>query len=542
MTSDSVPFLRVLGDVARSAGGFLVLAVLATAPSCCLVGLPVFWTVAGAMYLRMMGARRASVSTWQVGLLGSPLFLAPLLAPLLTAWIVQSHGSSEGPLAPLGLLVTFGLSALFGALLSPLHAAPLAAIEGSSGLLDALLSSGARAARRGLGRTLLGGAGVGVIGALPWAVPPLARLLDPEPSPAVLVALFAAVYAALLVNLSLVAHDWGQGSQRFGAARTLVPPSAMPRVAARARLVGSLAIAASAALLVGAALLLALFTPTPAWRTEAGPLRGEPLVEGTLEGSRDGLSVTATRGQEWVIATADGGGAGPVRFPSHIEPTATLTRERYRGQDAWTLRAATRSTVWLVSFDDRGVRLDDTPLDRLEARLFGAPGIVFLLAYGLALAALFALQLQRIGLATGLDRPRFSGDREVAALVGTLGLERAVPVRDHALVLEAPLRIELGELGSITLPPGRHPLLVPTTRDELRDGARVTVIASLAGGDRSPFRDGSPPLPAGAKLAIGALEEAREQYAERVARTNVLASLPLLGLGLGLVTVIVTHL
>ena len=39
-----------------------------------------------------------------------------------------------------------------------------------------------------------------------------------------------------------------------------------------------------------------------------------------------------------------------------------------------------------------------------------------------------------------------------------------------------------------------------------------------------------------------ALEEAREQFAERVARTNVLASLPLLVLALALAVVIVTRL
>jgi hypothetical protein len=127
-------------------------------------------------------------------------------------------------------------------------------------------------------------------------------------------------------------------------------------------------------------------------------------------------------------------------------------------------------------------------------------------------------------------------------MVGTLRVEGAAPIREHALLLDAPARLELGELGSITLAPGRHALLVPTTLRELRDGASLTVVASLAGGDRSPFRDGSPALPAGAKLAIGAIEEAREQYAERVARTNVLASLPLLVVALALATVILTHL
>jgi hypothetical protein len=403
MVSERVPFSSVLADVARSAGGFLVLAVLATAPSCCLIGLPVFWTVAGAMYLRMMGARRGSVSTWHVGLLGSPLFLAPLSAPLFTSWIVQARGASSSPLDAGGLAVTFVLSALLGALLSPLHAAPLAAVEGSSGLLDALLASGARSARRGLGRTLARGAVVGLVGATPWLVPPVSRLLATEPSPWVLVALFVAVYLALLVNLSIVAYDWGEGVQRFGAARTLVPASSMPRAPARARLVGSLAIAVSAALLLGAALLGALLTPTPAWRTEQGPLRGTPHAGGPIEGSTEGLSITAAPGHAWSIETADGGGAGLVRFPPHVEPTATLSRGRFRGEDAWTLRAATRSTVWLVSFDDRGVRLDDTPLDRLEARLLGAAGLSITLAYGLALAALLALQLRRVG---GRDGPR----------------------------------------------------------------------------------------------------------------------------------------
>jgi hypothetical protein len=540
MAAPRVSFLRVVGDVVQSAGGMLALAVLATAPACCFLGLPIFWSVAGAMYLRVMGVRHADISTWHVGLLGMPIFVTPLVAALLTAWIVNTRGPSESR-ELVALLATFGLSALLGALLSPLHAAPFAAIEGSPGILDALLTSGAHAARRGLGRTLARGAATGLVGATPWLVPALTRAVDPEPGALVLAPLLGAAYVAVLLNLSSIAQDWGEGVQRFGAARTLHTASP-PRVAARARLVGSLAIAAGAVLLVGSALTLALLTPTGAWRREPGPLRGEPLVDSALEGSEEGITVRPEGASRWSIATADGGGAGLVRFPHGVEASATLSRERYRGEEVWTLRAARRDTVWLVSFDDRGVRVDDTPLDRLEARVFGEGGLAALLAYGAALAALLAFQLRRVGIATGLDHPRFSGDREIAALAGTLRSEGPVPLRGQALALEAPARVELGELGAITLPPGLHPLLVPARAHALEPGASLTIIAPIAGGDRSPFREGSAPLPRGAKLAIGSLEEAREQYAERVARTNVLASLPLLALGLGLATVILTHL
>ncbi|MFO0712741.1 MAG: hypothetical protein U0353_23010 [Sandaracinus sp.] len=551
MPAERVSFGRVLLDVSASAGWLVALAVLLAVPSCCLVTLPAFGFVAGTALLRVSGARRASMSTWRLGVLGAPLYFAPIAALLLASFVFEAFPGRAERSSALTLEVTVGISSLLGIVLFPLHAAPLEAIESGSGMIEAMLGAGARTSRAGLVVTVIRGALVGLVTALPWLVPGLVEQLVPGHDPWRLVLLYASVVAAQLVGLSIVAHAWSEGRERFGAARTLVTAPRRP-VPARARLVGSLVLAASPALLLTLGVLLALSTPTAAWRREprleasgrgyALPFpTGVPCVEDPLRDTTEGLTVTTPRAGVWLIATRDGGGAGEVRIPGGDAQRATLSRERFRERDVWTLRVPTSSSVALVSFEDRGVRVDDTPLDRIRARA-GSAGLWLALVYTLALAMLLALQLRRAGVAAGLDRPRFSGVPERAALTGTLRTEAAIPVSSQGLVLAESARLELGELGTITLSPGTHPLLVPSPVSVARDGATLTAIAMLPATEGSPFRDGRASLPERAQLVLGSLEEARELYAERVARTNVLASLPLLVVGLGLTTWVVTHL
>ncbi len=418
-TSDErIPFTRVLLDVARASGGYIALAVVFLAPSCCLIGLPFFGVFAGRAYLRAMGVRRGGVSTWRLGVLGAPLFVVPVLGLAIAGSLLFAvDPESELPVV-VRLCTSFSVSAAMGMMCFPLFGAPLEAADSAEGALDAILASGARAARMGLRTSLGTGAIVGVIGVLPWLLLPMAHraLVDENPTPWILVGLFVAMVASEIVCLGLVAHAHGEGLERFGHARTRAVRSNRAEPVHRP-LTRSLALAASPLALLAPALLLAALTPAPAWRTARHATPGVP-VDQAFEASGHGLSLENPEANLWVIATRDGGGAGPVRFRRPGDDAhATVARGTYRGREVYTLQVREYESVRLVSFDDEGVRVDDTPTDRVQARL-GSIGVGVLFAHLLALAVLLVATLRRTGVAANLDRPWLGGYRDTVAILG----------------------------------------------------------------------------------------------------------------------------
>lgn len=436
--AERVPLWRVIADVARASGLSVMIAVVLLAPSCCLIGLPAFGYFAGRSYLHAMGVRRAGVSTWALGLLGAPLFVAPLVSLALADAVLGAIGDASEGFDAGHALVAVSVSALVGVVAFPLYGAPLEAVSSASGALDAVLASGARAARMGFAKSIGTGASLGVVGIAPWLVVPLARRVFFGANALVwlVLALFVATVIAQTVCLGIVAHAHGEGRERFGHARTHAPRET-DRVAPRPRLIRSFALAALPFALLVPALLTAIATPTPGWRTErdSGDLRGE-IVDGTpLLGSEHGLVVSQDR-SVWRVTTADGGGAGEVRIAFSSASLGRIVRERFRGREVWTLRVPVREHVVLVSFDDRGVRVDDTPSDRIHARL-GTLGVGMLALLLVALGALLVLTLRHTGVAANLDRPWLGGYRETAALVGPDAREAYVRAVERENVLAA---------------------------------------------------------------------------------------------------------
>ncbi len=543
---------RIVLDVARAAGASVLLAMLAAILSSCLVLLPVFLVVSGRAYERIMGLESSQVGRWRLGLAGAPLFLVPLASFFIAASVTR--GPELTPASEWAqVLVALVISSVLTVVLFPFSGAPREAIERGTGMLDGCSGSGARAAERGISSTLAHGLAVGALGASPWVVVPLLGPLARGTEQVWLlpVSLAIGAWLALTVSLAITARFWSDGLERFGSDRTLTTTARAASSTPRARLASSLVVALAPLGLLGLLALLALATPTPAWQREERPrhhplepvvLRGEPVGSPHAIPGSAGLTLSSPTDDLWLLAAADGGGAGEVRVPHGDETRATLARETFRGVDAWTLRVPTSRDVARVSFDEEGVRLDDTPLDRLASRLGGTLGA---LAMGLVLLVLVLLalaQVRNLGVATSLDRPRFRGIRELAAFEARLRTTEPVAMTGKALRVSGLAHLDLGPLGSVRLPEGAHPLLVEGSPTSLSDGAVLTVIATLAPAAGSPFRDGTAPLPSDARFVVGTLETAQRAFADRTARVNVLASLPVVALALVLAAVVFVRL
>ncbi len=535
-----VPFRLVLLDVALAGGPALLFATLA-APTCfCVVGIPLYAYALGAAYLATMGVRERWARTLAIGALGAPIHLMPIGACVL------SIGAPSDPASLRGLLTLAATFAGIGVVVSPFHGAPLAAIERGRGMLDALLTSGATSIRQGLAKTAARGATLGVIAAIPTAIVPMSGVLGAARG------LFIAVVAAAIVvtsilGLAIVAYAWGEGRQRFGGARGVYPRGPIAVDSVRSALLRSLALPLVSVVAVLGLVVVALATPSPAWRLAPHiPSHAIRLSAAPSPLAPSGLAVRAAP-DAITISTADGGGAGEVRVPDR-DPAGDpmILRDTEHGQERWALylpRGRGRDgdyRAWIVSFDDDGVRTDDAPPDRLAAR-FGSPLALMLLALHLAcLAALVLFTLRRLTDAALLDRPSFRAERELTALSGTFRGEGRIA--KGTLTLDEPASLEVSGLGAAALAPGAHRLLLRSSAERLRDGELVTAIATLTRADEAPFRAGRLQLGEGTRLILGELEAARAAYAEQLARVSVAFSLVLLPIVVALANVVVRAL
>lgn len=129
--------------------------------------------------------------------------------------------------------------------------------------------------------------------------------------------------------------------------------------------------------LLGIASVLAAIVPGDAWAPGSSGLASasEITTTRTLTTST-GLTVAPIDGGA-MIATGDGGGAGPILGIDHpLRVRAAV----FRDADAWEIGSAPGRPATYV--DDNGVRLDDGMLDRLRVRA-PVPIVIALLALAL---------------------------------------------------------------------------------------------------------------------------------------------------------------
>ena len=280
---------------------------------------------------------------------------------------------------------------------------------------------------------------------------------------------------------ALVAHDWSEGQERFGSART--PPTERHAEAPlqgpmRRRLAGALVLAFTAPfLVVSLSLLWTVGYPTRAWRTPPDTASTlAPDAVGTFH-LPTASQLTIERTHEGIeIAAADGGGVGEVRMPCQDRVSAQFAteervfRERFRGQDVWTYRMGTGACASAVSFNDEGVRVDDTIGDRIVQR-WGGRGLWLALAIALLCALATLDQLRWVRRGGKLDGAPIEG-RILGGAAFTKGLK---------LIAQDGLRIDLGEHGLITLPEeGTLTLLHPSAQPQtFAAGDKLAIISAF---------------------------------------------------------------
>ena len=268
--------------------------------------------------------------------------------------------------------------------------------------------------------------------------------------------------------------------------------------------------------------------PTRAWRI---PAEQPSLIQANAEDTfvlPTASQLTVHRSRAGVeIAAADGGGVGEVRMRcgTFAPIDERVFRERVRGQDVWTYRIANGTCVNAVSFTDDGVRVDDTTFDRITQRWGGLGGwLALLVAMVCSLAA--ADQLRWLGRARNLDTTS-------KTLLGTVALEGRIVGEGVALIqgmtLKAPagLRIDLGEHGTLRLPPESaltlfHLAAQPVT---LVTGDSLCIITTLQSQQGSPFRNGDARPPDDLRVIPGKLADARHAYVQFASRRMAITGL-----------------
>ncbi len=277
---------------------------------------------------------------------------------------------------------------------------------------------------------------------------------------------------------------------------------------------------------------VAAITPLPPWqRRPHTPLTCEPEL---ADHGPHGLSVrAATNGapSTFVVATADGGGAGPLVDEGGREPLHVCLDHDGVVWVVWgeiTLAVEEYDTLY-VPIDERGVRLDDGILDRLSVRLGLMVGISVVLGFCCVLIGLLELG-RRSALLDVVHR----SDDLVRAAPGKLKIERG-SVRVTGEVRGA-LRFESDDgTYAFSLPPKVR--LVGAERALTKDAAALLVatepLQSLS------LRDGLGRWPASAVLIIGRPDDARRAISGELSRVvGLWSAVATLGFGIAAVAIL----
>jgi hypothetical protein len=178
----------------------------------------------------------------------------------------------------------------------------------------------------------------------------------------------------------------------------------------------------------------------------------------------------------------------------------------------WTYRACASA----VSFNDEGVRVDDTIEDRIVQR-WGGGGIWLALAIAFLCALATLDQLRWVGRARELE----------GALIEGRILGGSARTQGQMLIAEEGLRIDLGEHGLLTLPAeGTLALLYPSAQPRtLVAGDKLAILTTQPSQQGSPFRDAHAAPAREVRVAPGTLDQAREGYVHFATKRIVLTGL-----------------
>ncbi len=275
----------------------------------------------------------------------------------------------------------------------------------------------------------------------------------------------------------------------------------------------------SALLAVGALLFLvaeALLVPLPMAVGEVqAPLEPVPGTQPIPIG--DGSVLVRSSGAGVTVAARDGGGAGFVAADcGEVEHVAVEPVED--GTYRIVAVCGVERTVRVLHVDARGVRLDDSFGDRVDARISGWFWFVCALSLLLWIVA-FGGPWRAFQRARYLRSLRGTDELDhapgVRALEGTLHAEEPVHLADGRFRSAGSAQVSGGAL-RITLP-AEGPALGKSD-EVLHDGAEVAVVGhfdELVGGG---FRDGPAPWPADGLLVPGGRRAAAERLTRPAAR------------------------
>lgn len=500
-----------------------VLVLLGTM-TCVLVPLAVGRLLARALaHASREEAATSAGREWLAGAIAAAPVPFVLLAMLVSGESASLLGSSR--LAPVvATVLVLAAAVALGVVAAPFAFTPLVVLDERGGPLDATSRAFELAARRGARATAeLGVALGGVIGAVPllgaaigWAAEPAVWLVAPLGCGVVVPGLTAWILARAYVEArALPAMSGAHEGAAARGVRTIV------------------ALLVPASLVLAVAVLAALFVPAPMGRIEGDePLElGAPIDAVDAYGDRIALpgphGVVIAMGAEGVdIAAADGGGAGSVRVRGGAPTGGELEvrRARYRGRDAFAVVLGDRATF----VDERGVRLDDEPGDRLTARIGRRTAGVLLVALLLALAVLAQLG-KAFGHARAIDAPVAlpAGRRaraQLARIEGTLhaGAGARLDPSRRQLRTEGDARL-VSRDGSIVIGlPREVPLLLPHRDATIASREDAILVARFDRLHPLGPREGASPWPAGARLVLGDRAEVALRLLARAARRSAL--------------------
>lgn len=355
------------------------------------------------------------------------------------------------------------------------------------------------AAHRGALRTALLGARLGAHGALPFALAILVgTLVDDDLIP---LALFGGIGLTVLVAPATLRAVARAADQAIASAAE--PARARPALSSLA------ALACIPLLFAIVVTALALLAPLPLREGTARAGAPSPVaIEGT------DLTVTV----DWrTLTIASARGPRTMRLHRYlITPHVRADRIAFRGEPAilLTLTSLYEPRALVMVIDEHGERLDDAPLDRIDAWI-GAPALL-LLALVCALGVLFALRFGGVqARLRALDVLAVEGGSGAAA-PGELGVVKGllrvsgdrVRVERERLLASGGAAIE-ADGGALRIALPETPVEIAAldrevARDAVPSGTPIAILLPRGGRlGGVGLRAASSALPAGAALIVG---------------------------------------